>query len=638
MAKKDPAITPLDEVLDIEGVYVPQVLRDIVVKNPWEPMVVAKGFVILEANEAYARLIGAPDANWLRGRCVMQLVEPESAALAKERYMRRTAGESLDSPVVYRMRRLDGKPISIEMTAVPWPDNREIFVAIMRDVSAREKYIEELRDSEKLYKTVADAVPMAVILRGPDLNVVYANECATTMTGYSNEELQHDAIINNLSKEERERVVSAWKNRQEIPAREFEIRFKDRRKHWVLGGTRPVYDDAGSYVGMCNAFIDITDRRKAEEALEARTAALEGFLSAFPDIYLRLSAEGVFLDCYAGQGSELYAKPEDFLGRPVDEVLPSPLGATIRNRIRSVVRSGRMQTFDYDLEVNGKQRTYEARLSPFAGGVVGVVQDITRRKQAELGLQQALAELNELYRAEQDIFNNLTHEVRTPLTAVIGYIKMVLEGIAGPVNEQQDAMLRKCLDASETLMSLIDTALQDARIRKSPSQLRLKRSRPTRIARNSADVLQKEADARSITLNYFGPEEHTPRFYDPDKIRTIIYNLVRNAIKYTDPGGSIDVIAYDAEGGAEIIIADTGWGIPEDELPEVFARFRQVKRPGHRKSVGFGLGLTIVHQAIEAMDATMVVSSAEGVGTAFTIYLPSLEDRYKKAVSGWDEE
>lgn len=623
--EKQPTDASLDQLSNITGVEVPQVLRDIVRGNFGDPMVLARGFTIIEANDSYARLLGAPDAEYLRGRNIRELVEPESAERAMERYRRRIRGESFDSPAIYQMTSLDGRPVAIEMNAVLWPEDPTILFAIMRDVTAREEYTEQLRDSEKLYKAVADAVPMAVVLRGPDLRVVYANEYATTMTGFSNEELVNDAIINNLSPEDREQVVNTWKQRGEIPAREFEIRFKDRRKHWVLGGTRPVYDAKGNYVGMCNAFIDITDRKKAEEALEARTIALEGFLSAFPDIYLRMSADGVFLDCHAGEGSQLYADPEDFLGKPVDQIMPRNLAKMTRSRIRSVLRSGKLESYEYDLELGGEQKTYEARMSPFDNGVVIVVQDITRRKAAELALQQAITDLEDLYRAQQDILNNVTHEVRTPLTAVIGYIKMILEGIAGPITDQQETMLRKSLDASNQLMRLIDTALQESRVRRSPTELRLKRSRPTRIALNAAAVLRQEAESKGISLCYYGPETHKPAVYDPDRIRTVLYNLIRNAIKYTDPGGTVDVIASDAEGGSEIIIADTGWGIPEEELPNVFTRFRQVNRPGQRKSTGLGLGLTIVEQAIEAMNATMVVSSAEDVGTAFTVYLPSLD-------------
>lgn len=613
---------------DAPGMEAPRVLRDIVRGNLGDPMVVARGFTLLEANDAYARMMGAPKAEFLRGRDVKHLIEPESLELAAERYRRRMAGESFDSPAIYRITGFDGRPITIEMNAIIWPEDPTILLAIMRDVTARERHIEQLRDSERLYKTVADAVPMAVILRGPDLRVVYANEYATTMTGFGNEELFNDAVVESLTPEDREKVLGAWKQRREINAREFEMRFKDGRRHWVLGGTRPVYDESGAYVGMCNAFIDITDRKKAEEALEARTAALEGFLSAFPDIYLRLSADGVFLDCYAGEGSELYARPEDFLGRHVDEVMPRTLTKLTKSKIRNAIRRQKLESYEYELDMNGELKTYEARMAPFDSGVVVVVQDITRRKQAELALQKALSDLEEMYRTEQSILNNVTHEVRTPLTTVIGYIKMILEGIAGPVNQQQEEMLRKSLDASNLLMRLIDTALQDARLRRSPTELRLKRSRPTRIAKMSVAVLQQEAKAQQVSLNYVGPGLHTPAIYDPDKIRTVLYNLIRNAIKYTDPGGRVDVIASDADGGAEIIVVDNGWGIPEEELPNVFARFRQAARPYRPKSVGFGLGLTIVEQAIEAMGATMIVSSAEDVGTAFTIYLPSLEDVY----------
>jgi signal transduction histidine kinase len=212
----------------------------------------------------------------------------------------------------------------------------------------------------------------------------------------------------------------------------------------------------------------------------------------------------------------------------------------------------------------------------------------------------------------------------------LGYAKILMEGAAGPLNSEQESMLSRMLISAESLLRMVDSVLETARLNSGMMTLRVKSATPTKIAENMVIAVYAQATRKNISISFSGPENRTPGIYDPDKIRMILINLLTNAVKYTMTG-QIEVSATATKEGSEIIIADSGVGIPEDQLRCVFEEFIQLDHQGRKKEIGFGLGLSIVAKLVDAIDATLIVSSAVGVGTAFTLYLPTLPDPANQA-------
>lgn len=250
--------------------------------------------------------------------------------------------------------------------------------------------------------------------------------------------------------------------------------------------------------------------------------------------------------------------------------------------------------------------------------------DIAEHKQSEEALREAHAELEQAYRLQREFLNNVTHEVRTPLTAVKGYAEMLMDGLAGPVSEEQTALLKKVLTSSDHLLEVVNGVLRIARLRSGRVTVNAKACDPRLVVEKCVSAVLPQALQKGLTINVSSDQCGGTGMYDEERLITVITNLLTNAVKFTE-SGSIDVLVNCSCSGAEIIVADTGVGIDGAEVQTIFDEFVQLDHHRKHKPAGFGIGLAIVAAMVDAMGTGLIVSSAKGVGTAFTLHAPVLE-------------
>ncbi len=615
---------------DPEDIQAPKPLLEIVRHSTGTPMAVAHKLTILEANEAYARLYGAPSAQFMRGMDMSRTMTPEASRAWNDRYQRRKEGRVLEDTQVYPVLTLQGRRIRIEVGAMPWSANPDIMLITARDITKREQHLDKLRKSESLFRVLADTLPAAVIFRGLSNEVLYANKQASEVTGYSREEIAEGRIVKSTGKADQQVWNESVSRGLPVINRQMEFVHKDGAHRWMSASCRPVLDDEGAYQGMCFVFQDVTDSVMAQEEIRKKGTEIEAIFAAFPDIYLRLDRDGVIVDYRAGRGSVLYLQPEAFLGKRVHDVLPKNVSDLVYKAIEEVRKTGAMTSIEYDLAVAGKDYTFMARVAPFRDGVVSVIQDITQRKRAEEALSLANEDLARAYEVQREFLNNVTHEVRTPLTAIMGYAEMLLEGVAGPLDQQQKPMIRKIMTSSETLLGIVNEVLNLARM-KSGAMVPVPRGcNPCEIVGNAAAALLPQARQKGIHLVVNSPPDSVAGIYDEEKLRAIVTNLISNAVKFTHTGG-VHVNVNCSNEGVEVVVTDTGMGMTEDEIAAVFDEFKQLEQPRRHKPVGFGLGLAIVARMVETIGATLIVSSRKNLGTAFTLFAPTLKEQKRRA-------
>jgi len=259
-----------------------------------------------------------------------------------------------------------------------------------------------------------------------------------------------------------------------------------------------------------------------------------------------------------------------------------------------------------------------------SGDIVGVIetlQDVTQRKEVELKLQQTLDELERACSLQREFLSSVTHDVRTPLTAVQGYIEMLLEGMVGELTAEQSDILRRAMRSSEQLLRIVDSVLEVLRIRSGLATLNARMCNPMDFIEQAVTSIAPQAQKKGLTLRTHRRGKPDSAYYDQNKVVIILTNLLSNAVKYTD-AGCIDIFTGMRRGAFEVIVADTGRGIDEADLPVIFEEFRQVVTSQGASSLGFGIGLAIVASAVETIGASLTVSSAKGLGTAFTLVIP----------------
>lgn len=213
----------------------------------------------------------------------------------------------------------------------------------------------------------------------------------------------------------------------------------------------------------------------------------------------------------------------------------------------------------------------------------------------------------------------VSHDLRTPLTSVKGAAENLLDGIAGPLGESQREYVEIVRDHAERLIGAINKLLDSTRGESVRVALESAPVDVTALTREVVRGLQPIAEERGVTLEVKGNGARTVA--DPDKLRKVVENLVGNALKFTDRGGSVIVSSEEDDANVRITVDDTGVGMAEADLEHVFDRFYRAQADGGERP-GSGLGLAITRDLVRLHGGDVLARSALGKGSTFSAVLP----------------
>ena len=264
-------------------------------------------------------------------------------------------------------------------------------------------------------------------------------------------------------------------------------------------------------------------------------------------------------------------------------------------------------------------------------GTVTIVEDVSDRLASESVLrkqieaqQLARGMAENALRAKDDFLSTLSHEIRTPLNAVLGWARILIAR-----GEIDRALLDRALHVIERNATaqarMIDDMLDMARIAAGKLRLEMQPVDVVKVVLAAVDVVMPAAHAKRVTLRT-NLDPRTPNVMgDQDRLQQVIWNLLSNALKFTEAGGSIAVRLALNGRFARIVVADSGHGISPEFLPHVFERFRQADASSSRRHGGLGVGLALVHDLIVLHGGSVLAQSdGEGKGATFTIDLPTV--------------
>jgi PAS domain S-box-containing protein len=225
-------------------------------------------------------------------------------------------------------------------------------------------------------------------------------------------------------------------------------------------------------------------------------------------------------------------------------------------------------------------------------------------------------------RMKDEFLATLSHELRTPMSAILGWARLMQSPAIGPADMAQgvEVIERNARAQAKIIEDLLDmSAIISGKVRLSRRPMDL-----TEVVRTALETARPTAEAKQIDLRLLSPPPHGPIIEgDANRLQQVMWNLINNAIKFTPPKGRIAVEVLAADGGASVKVADTGKGIRPEFIPYVFDRFRQADASTTRRFGGLGLGLSIVKQLVEIHGGSVAVNSAgEDLGSTFVITLP----------------
>jgi signal transduction histidine kinase len=239
------------------------------------------------------------------------------------------------------------------------------------------------------------------------------------------------------------------------------------------------------------------------------------------------------------------------------------------------------------------------------------VEEATKR------LRQSNAKLKMLDQTKDDFISMASHQLRTPLTSVKGYISMVLDGDAGKISSLQRKLLNQSFVSSQRMVYLISDLLNVSRLRTGKFIIEPVPANLATIIEGELDQLVETAKSRNLKLVYEKPEHFPTYMLDETKLRQVIMNFVDNAIYYTPSGGTITVGLTEKSQSIEFTVTDTGMGVPKHDQPHLFTKFFRAHNARRARPDGTGLGLFMAKKVVIAQGGAIIFRSQEGKGSTF---------------------
>lgn len=251
-----------------------------------------------------------------------------------------------------------------------------------------------------------------------------------------------------------------------------------------------------------------------------------------------------------------------------------------------------------------------------------------RKTSAELAdahrrLRGQYEEVAEAARIKSQFFANMSHELRSPLNSVIGYTELLLDGVDGPVNEEQRRDLERILGGSHYLLKLINNILDMTKIEAGRMEVDARPFDPSALLAEAVDTVAPLAYRKQLRVETHCAEDMGPFVSDPDKVKQVLINLLSNAVKFTS-SGEVVCEARPEAGRLRFEVRDTGVGIAAEDRQRIFSKFYQIDASHAREHRGTGLGLPLSRMLVELMGGRLEVESTPGQGSRFTFWIPEI--------------
>ena len=262
------------------------------------------------------------------------------------------------------------------------------------------------------------------------------------------------------------------------------------------------------------------------------------------------------------------------------------------------------------------------RLKDFIGTILENVILTERLRMATIRLTKSNDKLKALDEAKDEFVSMASHQLRTPLTSIKGYISMVLDGDAGEINPTQKQMLGQALFSSQRMVYLISDLLNVSRLKTGKFVIEARPVYLPDLVESEISQLYEGATAKNITFSFDKPSNFPKLNLDDMKLRQVIMNFSDNAIYYTPSGGKITVSLKDKKDSVEFTVKDSGIGVPKAEQHKLFAKFYRAENARKARPDGTGLGLFMAKKVIIAQGGSLIFDSKEGKGSTFGFSFP----------------
>ncbi len=485
----------------------------------------------------------------------------------------------------------------------------------------------------------------AIITKTLDGIVTSWNPAAEQVFGYTASQMLGQSILRVIPPErhaEEQNILEKIARGSRVEHFETLRLCRNGRQIAVSVTVSPIVDASGTVIGASKIARDITEKRRAEDELQAyrlqlqrkiseTTGELSAIVQTAANAIITTDAAGL-IDVFNPAAEEMFGwSHTEMRGKSVACLMPELHAHTHQRYFQRADKSNRHQSIGLDGLVRARRRNGDTfpvsialghtELTPGHAYFVAFITDISAQRSIEEDLRRAKDQAEAAVRAKASFLANMSHEIRTPMNAIIGFSELVLHdaSLSATAREHVQTVHQSARD----LLSIINDILDYSKIEGGKTEIEQVPFSVAHLLRDVLKLLDPDARHKQLALQVeLAPDLAPVCLGDPTRIRQILLNLVGNAIKFTHQGEVTILIAPQASGVLHFAVRDTGIGMTQAQLDKVFDSFTQADVSTTRRFGGTGLGTTICRNLVELMHGKIWAESRYGQGSTFHFTLP----------------
>ncbi len=584
------------------------------------------------ANRMYEVYSGI-EAHKIIGKNVKDVIGENTFKISQPYMQRALAGEFVSFETRYK--NSAGEDLIFRSNFVPNIENNEVksFFVVAWDITENRKAEEALKESEKRFYRLYNKSHVGTAIVSLDKCFISCNESFCHFLGYPEKEIIGKTIADFTYPEDREIGMKDMKRivNGEIDFAMVQKRYvrKDDAVVWGELTISIIRDEDNKPLYFIPVIQDITERKQVEEALKGSEEKFRS-LADIAKVLISIVADsnGTKYLYVNDEWSRVfgYTKEEAQNVKPIDLVAPeyrqqvldrgndrlAGKPAPQNYELKAITKSGEIKYFDFSSTIIN----FENQKALLTTSI-----DITERKKTEESLRDSEAQLKKTNTTKDKLFSIIAHDLRSPFNNIIGLSELLIGNEKENHIAQSEKYAGLINSSAKNTLVLLDNLLNWAK-----SQTGQLSFNPAKISLSSlVDEIIENSNSRvflkNISLNAIQPGE-VEVYADENMVMTILRNLISNAIKFTNPGGKINVIVIPGTKQVEVSVSDNGVGMNEEKLSTLFNISSNATSPGTANEKGSGLGLVLCKEFVEKLGGNIWVESEEGAGSVFKFTLP----------------
>lgn len=473
------------------------------------------------------------------------------------------------------------------------------------DITQLKQAQEALQRSEREFKSLAENSPDIIARLDKDLRHVYINPTIELITGIAAELFigrtqQEVGISQAFCDLWTEHLNKVFVTKEKSQIESTFVNFRGQEFYYQARLVPEFGADGAVEFVLCN-IRDITELKKTETALRISEARKQRLLIAIPDLLFRVNKSGIYLDCHGAKTNLLYASPNVLIGKSIREILPADPAEKIMHYIEQTFELGQEHTFEYQLPINGRLCSFEARIvATGEDDILCIARDITELKL----LQNEITRLDRL-NLVGEMAASIGHEVRNPMTTVRGFLQMLSRKPELLNFNDFFTLMIEELDRANAIISEFLSLAKNKAVSLEPHNL-------NSIIKSIEPLIQADAAISDKCLR-LELSDVPDLLVDAKEIRQLILNLTRNGLEAMPPGKALTIKTYQDGNEAILAVQDEGHGIDPNLLEKLGTPFLTTKE------TGTGLGLPICYSIAKRHNAEITIDTGAN-GTTFGVW------------------